>query len=313
MKRVIITADDLGKSQAINQGIERGHREGLITSASLLVNGKVLADALHRIEGVPGLDVGLHLNLVEGRPISRPDKVPTLIHSEKGFHPGYRPFLKAFYRGKIAMADLEREIRAQIEKFLEYRGLITHLDSHQHLHFQPQIWRLLIQLCQEYPIKALRWPVERSMPGLPKGSFLGGWAKSSLLRLAARRIREQGERSQIKIPDHFIGLIHGGKMTSSTLRALLGSVREGITEIMTHPGIENDPARKSYRMREELEALTDPEVRREIREKGIELISFRDWVSEERRLVSNGLPVGMGNGANPLDETAEGRPRLSEK
>jgi hopanoid biosynthesis associated protein HpnK len=280
MKRVIITADDLGKSEAVNRGIEQGYLEGLITSTSLLVNGEAWEDALKVIERVPNLDIGLHLNLIEGRPISSPKDIPTIVYSKGIFFQSYRTFLRKFYQKKIARADLEKEIRAQIEQFLEVRGIITHLDSHKHIHLLPEIWRLLIQLSQEYPIKALRLPAECFMPGLLKKASLRGLAKVCLLRLLAWRMRKEAEKSQIKIPDHFVGIMHSGKITSPILKIIFRSLRNGITEIMTHPAIENDPTRKGYFMKEELEALTDDFAKTQTKERSIELISFRDWVFE---------------------------------
>lgn len=280
MKRVIITADDLGKTKAINQGIELGHREGLITSASLLVNGEALEDALQVIGRVPGLDTGLHLNLVEGRPISKPHTIPTLIRSNGSFYKGYKPFLRAFYLNKIAITDLEREIRAQIERFLGFREIITHLDSHKHIHLVPKIWGLLIKLSREYPVKALRWPVETFNPGLLKGSSPGSWVRFCLLRLMVLGMRVGEKRSQINILDYFVGFMHCGKIDSQILKTIFNSLPNGITEIMTHPGIENDPTRKRYFMKEELEALTNPEIIAQVRKNGIKLISFRDWIFE---------------------------------
>lgn len=279
MKRAIVTADDLGKSRAINRGIEQGYREGIITSTSLMVNGEAWEDALQIMEGAPGLDTGLHLNLVEGRPISSPDAIPTLVGSEGRFYPGYQPFLRAVYLGKIALEDLEKEIRAQIERFLELHETITHLDSHQHIHLAPKIWHMLIRLSREYPIKSLRLPVERVMPRLLEGSSLRGLMKPCLLRLAGLGARKEAERNQIKIPEHFVGVMDSGKINSHTLETLFNDLKDGVTEIMTHPGIENDPSRKEYWMKEELEALLNHQIQARIREKGIELISFREWVS----------------------------------
>src|SRR6266446_9375596 len=116
--RLVVTADDVGLDPGMTAGAIRAHRDGIVTACSVVANGRAFDDAVARLRDVPALEVGVHLALVEevafttGAPMAR----------------SYWEFL-LLRRG----VDVERELRAQIERVLASGLPVTHLNGHQHL------------------------------------------------------------------------------------------------------------------------------------------------------------------------------------
>ncbi|HET6371348.1 MAG TPA: ChbG/HpnK family deacetylase, partial [Nitrospiria bacterium] len=159
--RLILNGDDFGMSREVNSGILLAHTEGLLTSASLMVNGLAAPEAVDLAMRHPTLAVGLHVVLVQGRSTLGPAEIPDLIDAERRF--GDAPFrlgLRYFFKPGIEQ-QIESEVRAQIEKFLAFGLPLSHVDGHLHFHLHPTVFKILLKLSKEYPIRSVRLTRDR--------------------------------------------------------------------------------------------------------------------------------------------------------
>lgn len=134
MKQLIINADDFGLHENINLGIIEGHTKGCITSTSLMAASPAYEHALNLAAKCPDLGIGVHLTLVGGRPLTDPKSIPSLVDNEGMLCESYPAFLKKFCLAAVSLADVRRELSAQVKKILSDGVCVTHLDSHQHMH-----------------------------------------------------------------------------------------------------------------------------------------------------------------------------------
>jgi predicted glycoside hydrolase/deacetylase ChbG (UPF0249 family) len=261
VKFLIATADDLGLHRGMNEGAERAHRHGILTACSVVANGRELAHAVEVLRDLPGLEVGIHLTFVEERPLS--DKVSSLVDSSGRFHKSYREFVARYATGSIDLEQLERELRAQIEKVLSTGLTPTHLNSHQHLHVLPGVLDIVSRLAQEFRIGYLRVPLDRGGRGRPMAMrFLAALARRARWRLGGNA--------------RAIGIAEAGHLSGAKLVRLLDHV-VGVTELVAHPGIGTPEISASYdwgyAWDEETAGLCDPAVAEAIRQQGILLIT----------------------------------------
>ena len=257
-RRLILTAYDFGLSEGVNEAVERAYREGVLTSASLMVAAPAAADAVRRAKAHPGLGVGLHLVLVEGPAILPPRDLPALVQ-EDGWFPANQARLGVRYGlSAAARRQVAREIRAQFAAFAATGLPLDHVDAHKHMHLHPLLAGLVIEIGAEFGMKALR---------VPRGegrALEGFWAA-----LLARRARRAG----LTIADRVLGIAHSGRLDEACLLGLLGSLGDGLSEIYLHPATGRNPllARlmPAYRHEAELAALLSPRVRAALAARGL--------------------------------------------
>ncbi len=281
MIRVIINADDFGLSPSVNEGIVKAHRDGILTSATLMANTPGFEQAVALSRENPKLGVGLHLNIVRGFPVSKPESIPSLLAPDGRFPASAGKVIKGLYGRRIKAADLERELRAQVEKALKAGVKISHFDSEKNLHVIPPFFRLVLRLGQEYGIKKVRFVREFRL-----SKAVGQSIKAAFLSAACLRMRKRVARAGFVITDRFYGISNSGRMTAAALSALLSRQKDGSAEIMVHPGyvrqdlLDLEPVVGRYyinRSRElELGALLDPGPREAARERSVRLINFHE-------------------------------------
>ena len=288
-KVLIVTADDFGIRPEINAGIIKGHKDGIITSAALLVNGMATNDAVQLSEENPNLEVGLHLSLVEGYCLSGGQ---SLVDREEYFpgrsclHRQWRAFLAAFLRRRISKIELKNEMRIQIETFLRARKSIPFLNSTQHVHLLPSIQDIVLSLCEEYGIRWVRVP----LPG-EKMNFSIRGLQLEILKWFGKKFVNRAQRSKINpsFPDTFLGFEESGNLSEQQILDLIEGLKPGVTELMTHPGHESPFLRarlngyRNFSWESELQTLVSPAIRDRIEARNIQLCSF----SEAGRLRSN--------------------------
>ena len=277
MKRLIVNADDLGLTGRVNRGILRAFRDGLVTSASLLVTGSAFEEAVALAQQNPELDVGLHLALVEERAVLGREGLPTLVDETGRFPRTSGEFLRRAFLGRINWDEVEREIAAQIARFQNGGLRLSHLDSHQHLHMFPPVFNIVRRLTRAMDNVWIRNPAGpwRKSPGVR----MGRWIQRLGLNLTcvwARGLHRQPPR---QMPDGMYGFEVGGCLTRSALEQILREIPDGLYELICHPGEDDAETRTQYshwgyRWAEELEALTAPEARVILKEQEIALTSF---------------------------------------
>ena len=279
MKQLIVNADDFGLHPLINEGIIKGHQEGFITSTSLMPSAPCWQEAVRLAKENPRLGIGVHLTLVGGVPSVLPkEKVSSLLDDDGLFLPDYVAFAKRYYSGAVKKAELEAELRAQLERALSCGVNITHIDSHQHTHVLPGINSLVLKLSNEYNIIRVRIPKEGYLftGGFQTGvgRLIGRSGLSFCADMAALRADSLGLRH----PQHFYGMLAGGHLNAQLIANILRQLPEGVSEIMTHPGLDSAALGKAfswqYHWREELDAYLDAGNKALLKELGIEPVSF---------------------------------------
>lgn len=267
MKRVILTADDFGLSLAVNEAVERAHRDGILGAASLMVVGEAAADAVRRARALPSLRVGLHLVLVEGRAVLPHAAIPDLVDRNGQFgsdqwRRGFAYFLRPGIREQLAA-----EIEAQFAAFAATGLALDHADAHKHMHLHPTVGRLLIAIGRAHGLKALRVPAEPPAVLAACGDRPGLGARA--LYAWSRVLRAQARRAGLTVADQVFGIAWSGHMTVPRLRRLFANLPDGLSEIYFHPASRHDETlgalMPEYEHAAELSALLDPEMRDALR------------------------------------------------
>lgn len=278
MKGLIVTADDFGAAREINDAVEEGHRYGILSAASLMVAAPAAAEAVARAKAMPSLRVGLHLVLVEGRPMLPPSAIPDLADGSGHFRTGMtRAGAAIFFRPKVR-EQLTHEIAAQFDAFKATGLKLDHVNTHKHFHLHPTIAGLILKIGKAHGMRAMRVPLEpravlaAAEPGaaVAPAYVTGPWA-----RLLRRRLRACG----LVTPDAVFGLAWSGAMTAPRLCGLLAHLPEGLSEIYLHPATSGgfEGAAPGYRYAEELAALTGERVVAAARDPHIRLGGFADF------------------------------------
>ena len=279
MKQLIVNADDFGLHTQINKGIIKGFQEGFITSTSLMCSAPAFAEAAELALANPALGVGIHLTLVGGvAPAAAPEKVRSLLDEDEVFLPDYVAFASRFYRGGVKMSELETELCAQIERGLATGIKITHIDSHQHTHVLPIISDLVVKLCCKYNIKKIRNPHEVYFFD---GGFSAGMGRKigrAGLSFCASMAMRKAKAAGLSCPEHFFGMLAGGNLNAALVGDIIKSLPEGVSEIMTHPGLNADILGRQftwhYHWEDELQAFLAEENKRLLEQNNVALINF---------------------------------------
>jgi predicted glycoside hydrolase/deacetylase ChbG (UPF0249 family) len=265
MKRLIVNADDYGRTQEISRGIRQAHLRGIVTSTTCMMNIPTTAEdiALARKE-TPSLGLGVHLVLTMGRPVLALGSGSPLTDTNGNF---LRQTELLRQLPHLQMEQVEREWRAHIEAFIDATGCTpTHLDSHHHSsYFSPELFRAMLELANEYKC-AIRFP------------FAGD--NSRELEETYKHVPELMKEFNVRHPDRFIADFYDERATYEELLNAIDRLPGGTTEIMCHPGYVDDALQTEsayHRQRErELEILTDPSIQDAIRANDIELITFAE-------------------------------------
>ncbi len=281
MKELIVNADDFGLSSGANRAIIRAWQEGILTSTSLMTGGKGFDEAAELARANPGLQVGLHLTLVQGRAVAPHPGFPTIADRDGNFtndpvHAGMRYFFLKPLRKQLA-----REIEGQIERFLATGLPLSHVDGHLNIHMHPVVFDILCELMPRYGITTFRLSRERLGVelGVSRRRLVGKAMDAFIFARLAARCRPALERLGIGYAGEVKGLLNSGAMTEAYLLSSLDRLGEGTTEIYFHPGCHPDEELRrwmpDYRHEEELAAITSPRVRQRLGELGIRLRNYR--------------------------------------
>lgn len=284
MKGLIVTADDFGVAPQVNDAVENAHRNGILTAASLMVTGAAAADAIARAHRLPSLRVGLHLVLVEGRPVLPPQLIPDLVGPDGLFRTNMAVAgANMFFRPKVRR-QLAAEIGAQFEAFRASGLPLDHVNAHKHFHLHPTIAELIVEIGGRFGMRAARIPSE---PG-PILSRVEPAAKVSPAWLMApwtALLRGKYARAGLLVPAQVFGLAWSGAMTETRVAGILRHLPEGLSEVYLHPATSDrfDGAAPGYRYAEEFAALTAPAVVAAARQRDIKLGGFADFLGMAAR------------------------------
>ena len=244
--KVLVTADDFGLSESVNDAVEHAHRAGTLTHASLMVAGPAAADAVSRARRMPALGVGLHVVAVEG-----PAVLPQVDAEAAWFSSDQLRLGLRYAFDREARAHLRREIAAQFDAFAATGLRLSHADAHKHMHLHPFVADLLIQNGLRHGLRRVRVPYE---PG--GNSALNAWT---------RVLRAKLRRAGMTAPDQVFGLTASGRMDEAEVLRILQRLPAGETELYFHPATQRDALLQrlmpGYRHQAEYAALLSPAVR----------------------------------------------------
>jgi predicted glycoside hydrolase/deacetylase ChbG (UPF0249 family) len=246
---LIFTADDLALSDSVDRGILMAHRDGVVRSTSLLVTFPRAEVAAEMARAEPDLEVGLHIDLVEGRPVTDPAKIPSLV-DEEGRFVGLNALLAGLATRRIRAEEVAAEVRAQVARARDLGTPALAWDTHRHVHLFPLVARVLGGLARELGARWIRRTAPPRFPAGPKQTALGAGAAASALFLRG-----------IPGNDWYVDLASEPLSRDAAWVALLAA-HGGVGEVSAHPAIagEKDDPLAALRPRD-LALVTDPLVR----------------------------------------------------
>lgn len=290
MRQLIINADDLGLCRSVNEAVERGHRQGVLTSASLMATGAAFDHAIEVIRRNPALGVGAHLCLTSGRSVLDSTKIPALVGSDQQFRHGFVSLIRLLRRGGTnARMQVSQELTAQLDR-IEAAGIaIDHVNSHRHVHMIPAIREIVEDIVERRSGAFVRESVEpwlahgRSMSTMRLPQLLKNAPKNAVLHILNLLRGSDEGRPRIRV----FGILSSGKVDRHALRSLIRNLPEGTSEVLLHPAVRGDERLtgmcqedmtfvRSLNRQAELDALTDVGTREAVEVSGTELVSFRD-------------------------------------
>lgn len=284
-RRLVVSGDDFGAAPEVNAGILRAHRDGILTSTSLMVTGDAVAPAVAEARATPSLAVGLHLVLAQGRPAAPPAAIPRLVNARGAFED--TPVLNGFryawaWCSRAGRDQLRRELRAQLDAFVATGLPLAHVDGHLNMHLHPLVLPLLLELAPAYGIRAmrlsreslsaaLRWDRRHRLRKTSEGVVF-----HALAAFAAPRLRAAG----IVSTERVYGMHQTGHIDEAYVLHLLAALPPGTSELYCHPAIGRAAAmavwQHGYDHAGEVAALTSPRVRAAVAAAGVRLATYRD-------------------------------------
>ena len=269
-RRLIVNADDFGRSHSINAAVIRAHREGILTTASLMVSGAGCDEAVALARENPKLGVGLHLTLLCGKAALPPGKIPGLVNARGEFsdQPVATGFRYFFQRG--LREQLRLEIHAQFQKFRATGLPLDHVNGHLHLHLHPVVFGILMEDAEKLGIRHLR--LTRDCLARSRRMARGRWFyrifHAAIHAWLSRRAREPLRRRGIRHTQITFGLLQDSRVDEEYVLKLLPELPPGDSELYSHPSLDE--------FKPEFDALVSPRVRAQIERLGIELIRYQD-------------------------------------
>ena len=269
-RRLVVNADDFGRSHSINQAVIRAHREGILTTASLMVNEPGFDEAVALAKENPELGVGLHLTLLCGRSALAHERIPGLVNAageftEDPLDAGMRYFFRRDLR-----AQLEAEIAAQFERFHGTGLKLDHVNGHLHMHLHPTVFGILSRRAHEWRTTHVR--VTHDPFWLNAKIAAGEWAyrisHAFIYRSLCTWLTVAAGIRKLKHTRHVFGLLQNARVNEHYVTRLLPLLPAGDSELYSHPSLDE--------FKHEFEALISPAVKQLVRDQNIELIRYQD-------------------------------------
>ncbi|MDB6067276.1 MAG: hopanoid biosynthesis associated protein HpnK [Pedosphaera sp.] len=269
-RRLIVNADDFGGSRFINQAVIQAHCEGILTTASLMVNEPGLEEAVLLARRHPRLGVGLHLTLSHGHSALAPEAIPGLVNPRGEFSD--RPVSTGFrYFWNLDLYEqLRREVTAQFEKFRATGLELDHVNGHLHFHLHPAVFRILMDVAGAFGIRRMRltrdpfWLNAR----IASGQWMYRGSHAFIYYCLSGRARGALQKRGIKHTKRVFGLLQNARVDETYITRLLPQLPAGDSELYSHPSLDE--------FKNEFDALVSARVKAAVQQNGIELIRYQD-------------------------------------
>jgi hopanoid biosynthesis associated protein HpnK len=269
-RRLIVNADDFGRSTSINEAVIRAHNEGILTTASLMVNEPAFESAVELAKNNPALGVGLHLTLLCGNSSLPPAQIPGLVNARGEFTnspagAGFRYFFRRDLR-----QHLRAEIHAQFHKFRETGLPLDHVNGHLHLHLHPVVLGILMEDASQLGVERMRLTLDPFWLNLrlAPGHYFYRALHATIYHLLSARARPALRRRSIHHTGRVFGLLQNARVDETYVSRLLPSLPSGDSELYSHPSLDE--------FMNEFQALISPRIRNQIQQLGIKLIRYQD-------------------------------------
>jgi hopanoid biosynthesis associated protein HpnK len=270
VRRLIVNADDFGLSRSVNEAVIRAHREGILTTASLMTNESGFAEAVKLAQENPRLGVGLHLTLLQGHSALPPEKIPGLVNARGEFSESPVGVGMNYFFNRPWREQLRAEIHAQFEKFHASGLPLDHVNGHLHLHLHPAIFKILTDDSEKLGLRHLRLTrdcLARSRR-MSRGHFFYKISHAAIFELLSNRARKVLAVKKIRHAQITFGLLQNARVDEDYILKLLPELPPGDSELYSHPSLGE--------FKHEFDALISPRVKARVHELGIELIRYQD-------------------------------------
>ena len=270
VRRLIVNADDFGLSGSVNAAVVRAHREGILTTASLMVNEPAAAEAVRLARAHPKLGVGLHLALVCGATALPRERIPHLTVEDGRFSNNAIAAGWRYFFAPACKEQLQAEIEAQVVKFQSTGLPLDHVNGHLNLHLHPVVFGILMDNAERWGLRAMR--LTRDPFFLNARLASGQWGYRAghavIFHLFCGWARPALARKKIRHTAAVFGLLQNARVDAAYLQKLLPRLPPGDSELYSHPSLGQS--------KNELDALLDPTIRNLSQQLGIQLIRYQD-------------------------------------
>lgn len=280
---LIVNADDLGVDPATTQGIASAYQHGIVSSTSLMVTMPAVEAAVATARTME-MPVGLHIALTQGRAVAGPH-LDRLVAETGEFKLRAQDLIRVGRKDTYLIAQIRTEVRAQLARGADFGMTLTHVDSHQHIHMNPVLFRIWEEEAATFGIQRIRFSREPLRFLWDTGAYAQVLKRNNLPKWMITRAYARRIKPRLEVPDIFFGLLYSGVVVKGVLLNILMRIPLHQTvEICVHPGLPNQTPThsadnfqafsKSIFRRLEHDALVDPEVLELIRKRGLILRSF---------------------------------------
>lgn len=270
VRRLIVNADDFGLSASVNSAVIRAHCEGILTTASLMVNEPGFTEAVALAKENPKLGVGLHLTLLHGHAALAPDRIPGLVSPQGDFSNSPVAAGMAYFFKPALHEQLCAEIHAQIAKFRATGLKLDHVNGHLHLHLHPTVFKILMTEASEAGITRMRLTrdcLSRSNR-MTRGRWVYRVSHAAIFELLSSRARKIMAEQNIRHAQITFGLLQDSHVDEDYILKLLPELPGGDSELYCHASLD--------RFKHEFDALVSPRVREQVEKLGIQLVRYQD-------------------------------------
>lgn len=269
-RRLIVNADDFGRSHSINQAVIRAHREGILTTTSLMVNESGFDEAVRLARENPKLGVGLHIATVCGRSALPPEKIPNLVNSKGEFTNNPASAGMRYFFSPACRRQLRDEITAQFEKFHSTGLPLDHVNGHLHLHMHPAIFSILVENAERFCIRRMRFTNDRFFLNarIASGKWIYRIGHAVIFKFLSAWERSTFKRKNFAHTDAVFGLLQNARVDEDFVTKLLPVLPAGVSELYSHPSLDE--------FKNEFDALISPKTKALVQQLGIELIRYQD-------------------------------------
>ena len=270
---LIVNADDFGLHRSINEGIEEACNNGIVRSVSFASNTDIFEESLSVLKRCREVSIGIHLNIIDGRPVSNGKDLGFLLDKKGNFLGNHKKVLLSVCANLKRISAIKVEFEEQIKRAQDGGLNISHLDSHCHIHLLPCLSNVVVDLVEKFKIPFVRVSRVRNFPFCfnVRGLVIGTMSHFASINFI---------RAGVKCVSNEFSLEKPGKITKEGLFLAIRNLSYGVTEINVHPS-KSDSAiserfKWGYSWQDELAVLTDKDIREEIKRNDVALINFNE-------------------------------------